>query len=355
MKRLFLLGILSAALSVPAVAAPSAAASISPLHSILANIMDGGGDADILIPPDQSPHHARLSPSQALRLQNTDAVFYMDESFEPFLRSVWDSLPENVRQVGILSRMDRKPCAHDDHDDHAEHDDADKHDEHDHDDHAEHDDADKHDEHDHDDHAEHDDADKHDEHDHDEHDEHGHDDHAKHDDDCVNSDPHVWLDTGLAREIARIMAQELSEIDPQERKRYQDNLKKFEKQLTDLDAELTAMLANAGLPFMTMHDAYQGFSTRYKLNNIGAILDAHAHQISAKDIRRTRQLLGKAGRVCLFVEPQLSERAVATISEGLDVTVARVDILGTDFTAGKASYFDTMRGVGRSFARCLTP
>ena len=318
MKRLFLLGILSAALSVPAVAAPSAAASISPLHSILANIMDGGGEADILIPPDQSPHHARLSPSQALRLQNTDAVFYMDESFEPFLRGVWDSLPENVRQVGILSHMDRKPCAHDDHDDH-------------------------------------DDADKHDEHDHDEHDEHGHDDHAKHDDDCVNSDPHVWLDTGLAREIARIMAQELSEIDPQERKRYQDNLKKFEKQLTDLDAELTAMLANASLPFMTMHDAYQGFSTRYKLNNIGAILDAHAHQISAKDIRRTRQLLGKAGRVCLFVEPQLSERAVATISEGLDVTVARVDILGTDFTAGKASYFDTMRGVGRSFARCLTP
>ena len=151
------------------------------------------------------------------------------------------------------------------------------------------------------------------------------------------------------------MADELSKAYPQGREQFHDNLEKFEDKLTKLDEELTGILSNASLPFMTMHDAYQGFSKRYKLNYIGAVLDAHAHQISAKDIQRTRKLLREAGKACMFVEPQLSQRPVDTIKEGLDVKIDRADILGAKFAAGKESYFETMRDLGRVLASCLTP
>ena len=137
----------AAALSCAAAAADSAAvATIAPLHSLLQNIIGDDGEAHLLVAPGESPHHARMSPSQARLLQNAAAVFYIDESFEHFLaRALRSSSAARARVTEGMSllRYADKEDGDDEHREHEEHREHDEHDAHD-----EHDDHDAHDEHD---------------------------------------------------------------------------------------------------------------------------------------------------------------------------------------------------------------
>jgi zinc transport system substrate-binding protein len=180
-------------------------ASIKPVHSLVAGVMQGVGTPSLIIEGAGSPHSYALKPSQARQLQNADLVFWMSHDLEAFLEKSIEGIAANATAIALADSHgikkltfreggafdahdhgdhdDHDDHGHDDHDDHG-HDDHDKHEEHGHDDHDDHghDDHDKHEEHGHDDHDDHghDDHDEHEEHGHDDHDEHGHDDHDKH-------------------------------------------------------------------------------------------------------------------------------------------------------------------------------
>ena len=191
-------------------------ASIKPVHSLVAAVMQGVGTPDLIVQGAGSPHTYALKPSQAKQLQEADLVFWMSHDLEAFLEKPIEGIATKATSVllteshGLTKLTFREGGAfdshgHDEHDDHKDHDDhsEEKHDDHGQDDHAEekqddhgHDDhaEDKHDDHGHDDHA----GDKHDDHGHDDHDDHAeekHDDHDDHDDHGHEGfDPHVWLD-----------------------------------------------------------------------------------------------------------------------------------------------------------------
>ena len=96
--RRFIIGTAAAVFAIHSAAAEvSAVATIAPLHSILQNIVGETDAVHLLVDPDGSPHHARLSPSRARLLQNADAVFYLDESFERFIKRPLRTTPENAR------------------------------------------------------------------------------------------------------------------------------------------------------------------------------------------------------------------------------------------------------------------
>ena len=179
-------------------------ASIKPVHSLVAGVMQGVGTPSLIIEGAGSPHSYALKPSQARQLQNADLVFWMSHDLEAFLEKSIEGIAANATAVALADSHGIKKLAfreggafdahdhgdHDDHDDHGhdKHDDQcdveddkhahEEHDKHGHDDHKEHC-LDEHEEHGHDDHDDHghDDHDEHEEHGHDDHDEHGHDDH----------------------------------------------------------------------------------------------------------------------------------------------------------------------------------
>ncbi len=62
------------------------AASIRPLHSIVASIMQGVGSPALIVTHSQSPHHASLKPSQANIIAKADLIFWIGPELETFLQ-----------------------------------------------------------------------------------------------------------------------------------------------------------------------------------------------------------------------------------------------------------------------------
>nr|WP_235438829.1 zinc ABC transporter substrate-binding protein [Candidatus Rhodobacter lobularis] len=189
---------------------PSVAVDIAPVHSLVARVMQGVGEPDLIVPAGASPHEFSLRPSQAGALQGADLVFWMGEGLTPWMEDALETLAGDAAVTTLLeidetSLLEFREGAlfeahdHDDHGDDGDHDGHDDHDDHDgHDDHDDHDGHDDHDDHaedehdDHDDHAEdeHHDHDGHAEDKHDDHDDHAEDKHGDHDEDEHAEDAH---------------------------------------------------------------------------------------------------------------------------------------------------------------------
>ncbi len=81
--------------------APSVVASIKPLHSIVAAVMEGVGAPRLLLGGGASPHAHALKPSQARALRHADVVFWVGESLEGFLEKPLRALPQGTRVVEL--------------------------------------------------------------------------------------------------------------------------------------------------------------------------------------------------------------------------------------------------------------
>lgn len=90
------------------VAAPARAegvkaiASIAPVHSLLAGVMQGVGEPDLLVKGGMSPHSFVMKPSGARMLNNADAVFWIGPTMESFLVKPIAALPKKVRAVRLV-------------------------------------------------------------------------------------------------------------------------------------------------------------------------------------------------------------------------------------------------------------
>ena len=290
-------------------AAESVVVGIAPVHSLAQAVMGNTGKAELIIPPDQSPHSVRLRPSQARLLQNAKLLFYISEEFERFMPAALRSLPPSVRAVSVLEGIDLLPYRDEDRD-HDKHDDHEKHDDHD------------------DDHSGHDD--------------HGH----------GEYDLHAWLDPNRAKEIVDVIARELSALHPDRQETYQANARRLHEKLTELDTELKTILSTAqGRSFAVMHDAYQYFELRYGLENKLSIRD-HDATASAKRLLDFRRK--SADITCLFGEAQIPLHQMRALIGGRDIKLGELDPLGADLTPGADLYFKMMRNLGRAFADCLS-
>ena len=277
-------------------AAESVVVGIAPVHSLAQAVMGNTGKAELIIPPDQSPHSVRLRPSQARLLQNAKLLFYISEEFERFMPAALRSLPPSVRAVSVLKGIDLLPYRDED-GDHEKHDD---------------------------------------------HDDHGH----------GEYDLHAWLDPNRAKEIVDVIARELSSLHPDNQETYQANARRLHEKLTELDTELKTILSTAqGRSFAVMHDAYQYFELRYNLENKLSIRD-HDATASAKRLLDFRRK--SADITCLFGEAQIPLHQMRALIGGRDIKLGELDPLGADLTPGADLYFKMMRNLGRAFADCLS-
>ncbi len=339
---------------------PSVVATIKPVHSLAAAVMDGVAEPALLIRSGGSPHTYALRPSEARALESADVVIWVGEALETFLERPLETLASDARIVTLLEADGlrllevREGGAWDSHD-HGDHAEAEHHD--DHDEHAEHAEHDHHD--DHDEHAEHAEADHHDDHaehgeaeHHDDHDDHA--EHAGHDHAHEGADTHVWLDPRNAAVMARAIADALIAADPANAPAYRANLAQLQANLTDLEQALGERLeAIHDRPFVVFHDAYQYFETRFDMMAVGSITVSPDIQPGAARLRELRHTIEEVGAHCVFSEPQFEPRLVETVTEGTDAKSGTLDPLGAELPAGPGQYFALMEGMAGSLIGCL--
>lgn len=286
-------------------------ASIKPLHSLVSYVMNGVGTPGILVDGSSSPHTFQLKPSHATMLQEADIVFWIGEDLESFLETPLESIAANSRHITLMESDEiellkfREKNIFGDHDEHDEH--ADEH------------------------------GDEHDDH----HDGHAHGEH----------DIHFWLDPEIAKTIVKIVARELSEIDPANASTYKSNSTKAMNEIDQLIRDTKSKI-NSNASYVVFHDAYQYFEKRFGIEVVGALTVNPEVLPGARQLSEIREVIEHENINCLFSEPQFNPSIAETIAKDTGIKAAVLDPLGAELNPGKDLYFDLIGNITSSFESC---
>lgn len=328
-------------------AEPRVVASIKPVHSLVASVMQGVGTPDLIVGGAASPHAYALKPSQARALENADLIFWIGHDLESFLGKPIETIGASARAIelidsdGVVQLPFREggPFEEHAHDDHAAgHED---HEDEKHEDHA----------HDHDDHE----SEKREDHahGHDDHDHEDHDDHEGHNHEA-GFDAHLWLDPVNAKAFVAAIGEALSEADPENASSYAANVAETNQKLDALIEEVKASLAPVhGKHFIVFHDAYQYFEKRFDMEAAGSITVNPEVRPSAERVADIRSKVRELDASCAFSEPQFDGQLIGVAIEGTDAKSAVLDPLGASLEDGPELYFDLIRNLGTEMRDCL--
>ncbi len=283
-------------------AAPRVLATIKPIHSLAAAILEGIAEPKLLLSGAASPHSYALKPSGAEALSESDAVIFVSKNLEVFLEKAIGTLPARARVIELeripgLRLLPVREADSTGRDDEGEGDGG----------------------------------------------HHGH-----------GWDVHFWLDPLNAIAIARSLAQEFAAMDPEHAAHYRSNASKLEARLLSLDAELKVTLAGlSGKPFIVFHGVTQYFETRYGLNGMGPITLSPERTPGAKRLEAVRANIVKANAICIFSEPQFPPKLVQMLAIGTKAKQGVLDEVGAGIPEGPDQYFTLMRSNAESLAACL--
>jgi zinc transport system substrate-binding protein len=297
-------------------AEPRVAASIKPLHSLVAGVMRDVGTPRLLVPGGASPHEYSLRPSDARALNEADVVFWIGPNLESFLVKPL----ANAKQVRSVALMEapgvmvlplRKGGAW-------------------------------------------------------EPDQHGHDARGgakpgvaghDHDHDRAAADPdaHVWLDPVNAVAMVRRVVGVLGEVDAAHRTDYERNGTALLEALEQLNQKLSTELGPVrDQPYIVFHDAYQYFERRYGLNAVGSIVLNPEQRPGARRVAEIQARIRALGVRCVFAEPQFQPALVETVIAGGGARRGVLDPLGAELPAGPDAYVLLLRGLSGSLRSCLS-
>ncbi|MCQ4264665.1 zinc ABC transporter substrate-binding protein [Stutzerimonas stutzeri] len=305
--------------------------SIKPLQLIAAAVQDGVGEPDVLLPASASAHHYSLRPSDVRRIRDAELFYWIGPDLESFLPRALSAREGATVAVQDLPKLTlrRFGDAHT----HAE----DEH--HDHDDHAGH----AHAEHDHDEHEHHA-----------EHSETAHTDEHDHDHRPGSLDAHLWLLPANALVIAERMAADLAAADPANAQQYHANTAIFAQRIEAVDAHLKQRFAGVqNKPFFVFHEAYDYFEAAYGLRHAGVFTAGGEAQPGARHVAAMRERLQQAGPSCVFSEPPARPRLAETLTAGLPVKMAELDVLGVGLPTDAKGYERLLERLGDTLAGCL--
>ena len=279
--------------------------TIKPLHSLIANVMDGVGEPSLIIEGSTSPHSFTLKPSHAKLLEEADLIFWVGEGIETFMEKPLESIVKNAEvvefmEVDSIEKLKfREESIYGDHDDHDDHDD---------------------------------------------HEGHAHGEH----------DPHAWLSPGIAKVWLNVIASKLSEKDPSNASTYFSNASSASKDLDALSDEINDILDPIrDEKFVVFHDAYQYFEKHFNISASGAISLGDASDPSPARVKEIKDRVENEDIHCVLAEPQYKVGLVKAVIEGTHANMAVIDPLGVGLEAGPTLYDKLIRNLATNLSKCF--
>jgi zinc transport system substrate-binding protein len=278
---------------------PRVAATIAPVHSLTASVMDGVAAPILLTPPGTSPHFGALRPSQVSNAHEAHIVFWIGPDLETMFAGVLAAAPQKTtivelsamenltlhptRTAGVWTLREGNTGSSSD----------------------------------------------------------------------QGVDPHIWLDPQNSRLIAQKIADVLSKRFPVYADQFQANAMALDVELLKLMNDLHSNLQPiAQRRFLVWHDAYQYFEQRYELSPLGAVTETPDRPPGARRLSAMRVAIGNQP-LCLFVEPQVKPRAISVLSQDGNLKTRVLDPIGLDIPPGPHAYDILMRQLGQTIAACL--
>ncbi|WP_032112739.1 zinc ABC transporter substrate-binding protein [Candidatus Paracaedibacter symbiosus] len=301
---------------------PRVVVTIKPIHSLVAGVMEGIGEPELLIQDNSSPHVHAIKPSEADTLEKAEVIVWVGAIYETGLQYRLKDLEDSktiielqhakdvilypVREGGFWGSSsccnscesgpeaeENSPCNCHPHTEGHHH-------------------------------------------------------------EPLSKDGHIWLAPNNAKAIVTQVAEELAALDPQHAPDYLANSKKVISSLNDLAREITYVVNPVKTkPYMMVHDFSQYFDRYFGTNGVGTIIDISHAEPTPKYLRTVQEKLNSGSAKCLLVEPQFNLKVTQMLIDDTGVATQQVDYLGGDLTAGPDCYFEIMRRFANSLVNCL--
>lgn len=304
-----------AAAPAPAASPPMVVASIAPVHSLVAAVMQGVGEPRLLVPGGSSPHAHALRPSDARAIESAVLLVWVGPGLENFLERPLASLARPGADLRLVDTPGLRLLPLREAPDAADGGGSHRHD-------------------------------------------HGPASGRVQGGDRVAEgiDMHLWLDPANAGLMASRIGERLAAIDPPNAETYRRNAAELRRKLVALDEHIARQLTPfAGRDFIVFHDGFQYFENRYGLAPAGILTLNPEVSPGAERVRRLRARIAAGGVACVFIEPQFSSAIADTLVEGTGARVGRLDPLGANIAPGPGLYPQLLEAMARSFQDCMTP
>jgi ABC-type Zn uptake system ZnuABC Zn-binding protein ZnuA len=169
------------------------------------------------------------------------------------------------------------------------------------------------------------------------------------------ADPHFWLDPLLVRDVlAPALAEDLAALDPAGAAEGSARLRAFQTDLTALDAEIRAILAEApARRYVAFHNAWRWFARRYALEEVGVVHEFAGEEPGPRELARLVEAARRAGVGAILVEPQMAPRTARVIAAEYGGRTVLVDPNGDPSDPARATYADLLRWNARAFREAL--
>lgn len=311
-------------------------ASIAPVHSLVAQVMQGAGAPHLLIPAGASPHHYSMRPSEAQALTRAQLVFWVGPAFEGWMARPVRALAGDGRTValseakGLTRRAVRDAGVWEAHGDEDEN-------------HGRGAESHAHEAHGHEAHG---------------HETHGHETHghegAAHEEE-FSVDQHFWLDPRNAAVWITAIAQALEDADPANADLFRTNAAKALQDIAALEDEVAAMLEPVRRkPYIVFHDGYQYLEARFGLNAVGSISLPDAAPPGPARLAEIHKKIQDSGAACVFTEPQFPPKLTRMATRGSNARIGALDPIGANIEPGPALYGALIRGLATGLRDCLS-
>lgn len=147
-----------------------------------------------------------------------------------------------------------------------------------------------------------------------------------------NYDPHVWFDIQYFNAFAKRVAEVLSENDPENASKYDENLKIYSEKLLALEAEIKAVIAT--LPkeqriLVTAHDAFNYFGKAYDFEVVGLQGLSTATEAGVRDVQRLSDFIIENKVKAIFVESSVPRRTIEALQQAVQSKGYQVKIGGS--------------------------
>ncbi|TDE01325.1 metal ABC transporter substrate-binding protein [Jiangella asiatica] len=282
---------------------PTVLASFYPLAFVAERVAGDAASVGNLTQAGGEPHDLELSARQVGEVSDADLIVYL-AGFQP---SVDEAVEQNADDRG-LDTAELVPLLEETGDEHSEDEHSGEHSE-------------------------------------DEHSDEHSDEHEGHDHGDLAGDPHIWLDPTNLEPIAEAVADRLADLDPDNADVFHANADDLIADLTALDEEFAAGLAQCERAvFVVAHEAFGYLADRYGLEQVGISgIDPDAEP-SPERLAEVHDAVEAEGVTTIFYERLVSPDVAETLADDLGVEAAVLDPIEglTDDTADE-DYLTLMR------------
>jgi zinc transport system substrate-binding protein len=146
----------------------------------------------------------------------------------------------------------------------------------------------------------------------------------------IEGNPHYWLAPQNIKIITENILSELIQKYPQHKNYFVNNRNKFLNKIDSLDKHLDKVISTKkDKVLFVYHPAWTYFAKQYNLEEIS--IEQEGKSPKAFELTEFIELAKSKGVSCIFFDPHFDNSAVKTIAESLNLEIASLDPLPTDY------------------------